>query len=528
MQRNAFTFLFPIILFASVLTACTDDDDINVTDPNDTENVQINKNVDHYLRENYLWNDEYKTLSPDFDVEYTDFLNNTLLSLTTNTLDKKADANGNYSLYSYIEKHNGASTGNDAQTNGLSNNSSSAGSLNGLSAKSDNLVAKTDKELTYSFGITGLTAVSIMSRTDSTVTVYFCVQGVYPGSSAANQGITRGAMIKAVGGTALTSKNNIDFFYAIMRPGEATTLTLTYDYLVGSKLDGHATVTVNSAATYCNPIIYNKVVTSGNHKIGYLVYSNFDAGYNEELYNVFADFKSQGVTDLILDLRYNRGGRTSAANLMGACIAGSATEGKVFNSMRYNDTRMAKRGNKRDDVTFYYPNCSDIGQNITAGALDLKKLYVLTGNATASASELVINSLRGIDIDVILVGDTTEGKNVGMEYEDIKTTYGNTYRLYPITFQTYNAKGESNYEHGFAPDVYLEETNPYNQEHVFYLPREYGSDKEPLYAKAIELITGVNQMTAKANRAPAASNFIQGSPLPLPQIERAGHYGTIK
>lgn len=214
---------------------------------------------------------------------------------------------------------------------------------------------------------------------------------------------------------------------------------------------------------------------------------------------------------------------TMSANLIATCIAGTASQGKVFSSLRYNDERMAKLNNKREDELFAYSSYPNLGTSLSAGSLNLPRVYCLVGNGTASASELVINSLEGIDLDVILIGEKTTGKNVGMEYEEY-TVRNNTYRVVPITFQSYNAKGFGEYEKGFEPDILMDETNPYNEQGVFYIHKDYGNNEEPLYAKAIELITGTNP--APQTRS-AVVNTLDGKTYKLPAIFRPGHDGML-
>lgn len=504
MQIRQWTSIFAAALLLLASASCSNSDDGGVTDPNDSENVQVNKNVHQYLSERYLWNSEYNTLTPNYDQDYKAFLSNQLLRLTTNVLDKKADADGKYSLYSYIQLHNGVAA-SDGET--------------------ADIQAKVAKEEEYSYGFTGFGPVAL-AGSDSAAQVYFCVRGVYPGSHAERQGLQRGDMIESVNGVPLTTDNYVSLYYSLLQPTAAATASIGVRQFQNNVPAGLITYTVNCTAAYCNPILYNKVVDTLGTKVGYLVYDNFDAGYEEELYNVFADFKSQGISDLILDFRYNRGGRTTSANLLATCIAGAQSQGKVFSSFAYNLERMAKRGGKRDDTNFAYPSFDNLGRDITAACLGLSRVYVLTTKATASASELVINALRGIGVEVVLVGKQTEGKNVGMELKDISTTYGNTYRLAPITFQVFNANGESDYADGFAPTVELEETNPYNHTATFYVYRPYGSAGEPLYATALSLITGGQQNGVQ--KVAAVSKGASGQQLPTPQLERLGHSGIIK
>lgn len=455
-----------------------------------SNDVEINVQVDQYLKDWYLWNEEYKTLTPNYNQTYDAFFYNALGSLKTNTLDKRWTGQG-YTLFSYIEKRDPIETSR---------------------AKDDLLIPK---ELTYSFGITGITPILIGTVLESHI--YFCVRGVYPDSPAARAGIRRGTMIGAVNGEELTNSNIDYYYYQLLYPEGALAWTLTE-----KKDEKNVTASVVSEAMYCNPVLYNKVETVGTHTIGYLVYNNFDAGFDRELFDVFKDFKSKHVTDLILDLRYNGGGHTWSANLMATCIVGQAAQGKVFNSLRFNEKRMKQRNGKREDEYFAYEKYDNLNTSLSAGALGLKRVYCLTGKGTASSSELIINSLRGIDVEVVLIGEQTTGKNVGMEYDDI-TVNDQLYRVVPITFQSYNAKGFGDYEKGFQPDWEIDETNPFQQESTFYRHRDYGTAEEPLYAKAVELITGKKPSVA----ARSASSVMTGQVCPLPIVLRPGQGGML-
>lgn len=170
------------------------------------------------------------------------------------------------------------------------------------------------------------------------------------------------------------------------------------------------------------------------------MYSAFESGFDQELFDVFKEFKSQNITELILDLRYNGGGDVTSANLMSSCIAGDFCVDKTFASYRYNDERMKALGNQRPIQKFAYSQYDNLSTSLSAGGLKLQKIYCLVTDDSASASELVINALRGIDIEVILIGTTTHGKNVGMEGVEL-TAGTDKYLLFPITFQAYNAKG---------------------------------------------------------------------------------------
>lgn len=448
-----------------------------------TGDLAINTQVDAYLREMYLWNDEYKTLKLDFTQNYEDFFYGALGSMTTNTLDKKETTNGKYTLFSYIEKK-------EAIT------------------RSTKLV---DKELEYSFGITGMIALNLNG-----IGYCFSVQGVYPDSPAKKAGIKRGDIIVEINGAEITSGSLSNHFYNLVYPTQVSTIRLGLYNSEGEK-------SITSEAMYLNPVIKKQVKTINNHKIGYLVYSGFDAAFDEELFDSLKYLKNEGITDFILDLRYNGGGHTISANLIASCIAGSASQNKVFAQYRYNDERMKEYDNKRPEEQFAYSSYRNLGTSLTAGALNLSRVYCLVGSNTASSSELVINSLKGIDIEVILIGETTVGKNVGMEYTDLKID-DSTYRVVPISFQTYNAKGFSDYSTGFTPNLQIDENDPKNEGNTFYNYREYGSDEEYLYAAAVKMITG--QDTKAMTRS--SENVMQAKKYQLPKVFRPGHDGMLK
>ena len=212
--------------------------------------------------------------------------------------------------------------------------------------------------------------------------------------------------------------------------------------------------------------------------IGYLVYTAFEAAYDDDLRAEFDKFKEAGVTDIIIDLRYNGGGHVSSSEMLASILAGNKCAGKVFAYERYNDERMKKRKRDPKDYTTYERR---MFQSATAQkyGFDFKTIYVIGTNNTASASELTINALRGIDQRVVLVGcENTNGKDVGMEvYSPVRAYGGYYYELAPISFQSYNAKGESDYDNGFAPDLNTGvDSKGYTYED--YVPEDWGFPME--------------------------------------------------
>ena len=143
------------------------------------------------------------------------------------------------------------------------------------------------------------------------------------------------------------------------------------------------------------------------------------------------------LTSLVLDLRYNEGGLVFIAGELASMIAGSrATENRLFTKFVYND--------KTPSESFPFPSHSTSGRPLPT--LNLERVFVITGNQTCSASELIINSLRGIGVGVILIGETTCGKPFGFAGTD---NCGTTY--FPIQLRFVNDRGFGDYEDGFPP-----------------------------------------------------------------------------
>jgi hypothetical protein len=148
------------------------------------------------------------------------------------------------------------------------------------------------------------------------------------------------------------------------------------------------------------------------------------------------------VTDLVLDMRYNGGGYLYIASELAYMIAGPArTAGKTFEKLNYNAKRTT------DNARAPYPFQATSTANAALPTLDLARVYVLTTAETCSASESVINSLRGVDVDVRQIGSKSCGKPYGFAAQD---NCGISY--FPIEFQGVNAKGFGDYADGFIPN----------------------------------------------------------------------------
>jgi carboxyl-terminal processing protease len=314
---------------------------------------------------------------------------------------------------------------------------------------------------------------------NTNTTVGFFVTYTIKGSPADKAGLKRGDIVLTVNGTQLNGTN----FSTAMQPDN---LTFGLADRNGSSfvLNGKTASVVKEEVAE-NPVHYSKVIEKEGKKIGYLVYNQFVSNYDNDLRNVFSDFKAKGITELILDLRYNGGGFISSAVVLSSLI-GNVNASKVAYKDEWN-AAITKQYNASSFTKNFVTESNSIGASV-------KRLYVLTSRSTASASELVINMLRPY-MEVVLVGNNTYGKNVGsitLSDQNKRWNYG----MQPIVLRTVNANGESNYgtKNGFTPDF------PVTDNVIPFKP--FGDESETLLNKALSVIIGKPvSMSANARRA---------------------------
>ncbi|RYF40539.1 MAG: hypothetical protein EOO25_12340 [Comamonadaceae bacterium] len=196
------------------------------------------------------------------------------------------------------------------------------------------------------------------------------------------------------------------------------------------------------------PVPLAKVVTSpAGRKVGYVLFNDHDQGAQDALIAAFEGVRDAAVQDLVLDMRYNAGGFLYAARTAASMVAGPQSEGRVFEQVRFNSKRQAETAastylfsSRLQTAESRFPSGYALPQ------LNLPRLYVLSSGLTCSASESIVNSLRGIDVQVILVGETTCGKPYGFRRKD-----NCGLAFFPIEFQGFNAKDFGDYQNGFAP-----------------------------------------------------------------------------
>lgn len=445
--------------------------------------TELNKQVDKILEYYYLWNGEYRQMSRDLSLDYIsssdNFLKRTLLEMTTNDLDKKRQSNGSYSVYSYLMR--------TPLTKAV------AGTTRGVS---HGVV----KEKEYGFGIAGLMGVRFVDGNNQPTGEYgLVVTSVYPDSPASEAGFRRGTFFAQYNGAAITAANLNSVYGTLIAPGGASTVKLT------ENKQGAQPVSLTAREIYPNPVIHSEVITSGAHRIGYLVYDSFDAAYDDELLAAVKNSRTGTLPTWCSTCATTAAGTSSRrtcfppaspAQPPGQGLRILPVQRQPHGHGRKNgegDRQGVRHGGKKFFDEFYYGDY--YGVDLRNYALNMTRLYVLVTGNTASSSEAVINTLRGLDgFTVKLIGEKTNGKNVGMEVS--KFTVGNySYELAPISFQGYNAKQVTVDKNGLAVDTACEEWDGEL--------KDYGDRSEPMLAAALSQITGQKSVSVSGTRSTA-------------------------
>ncbi|MGC1205114.1 MAG: S41 family peptidase, partial [Flavobacteriaceae bacterium] len=278
---------------------------------------------------------------------------------------------------------------------------------------------------------------------------------VLPNSPADNANLKRGDIFYGIDGQRLTNDNinallnqesytlNLGFY------NDKGTIETTDDSIDPLNED----VSLSKVQYTENPVFKTEIINVGGENVGYLMYNGFTAGSENELNTVFGEFKSNNIQHLVLDLRYNPGGSVLTTTFLASMITGQFT-GEVFEKLIYNDNFQSE--NK--DYTFE----SQLGNGSTINSLNLNKLYVLTTNRSASASEGIINGLNPY-INVIQIGTNTTGKTQAStiiydssNFERQSANPNHTYAMLPLIANGLNKNSEAVPGTGLIPSIGFE------------------------------------------------------------------------
>lgn len=310
------------------------------------------------------------------------------------------------------------------------------------------------------------------SRLASSAPRTWYVSMVEPGSPAAGAGVRRGDRLTMVdfvdfsNATGTDSVNRINAGLFPDTPGELHAFTL-------ERSGVQYTVGLTAADVAATPVQNTSVIETPTGKVGYLTFNSHNAVAERQLIDAFNHLKQENVSDLVLDMRYNGGGLLYLAGQLGYMIAGPAqSNGKDFERMIRNDKREVLDPVPFVDITLGFPSPNPVPVGQPLPWLGLKRITILTTSGTCSASEAVINGLRGIDVEVNIVGARTCGKPYGFVPRD---NCGTTY--FAIELQGANNKGFGDYADGFGATCAVPDD----------LSRQLGDRSEGMLAVALRL-----------------------------------------
>lgn len=465
-----------IVLIAGFLSSCKKDKKVTPsktgTGTTTTSAIDlVRDSIFLYAQEDYLWNTQlpsYDSFKPRSYTSGTEFasLQSELDALSQYAINPATNQPYEYSIYSPgSAKYSFIDDGTET------------GALNG---------SKSDYGFDYGYELTGVNTVSIF------------ILYVYPGSAAASQGLTRGCIITSINGNSNISYDGSGYgtgtgvhnnlvYNAVFN---STTLTMTVTKLNGTS----ASVSLSNQAYTVNPVLKDTVLDlGGGHKLGYMAFNTFTSTDNAtpKLDAAFAKFSSGGVTDLVVDLRYNGGGYVSTAEYLDNLIAPAGTSSLMYtttyNSNLTNGKDPLLKNQVYNDGQGQYTLADVVAQEVAnnkvnfskKGSLNMSRVFFMVGPNTASASELTINNLRPL-MDVQLVGDTTYGKPVGFF-----GLYIGNYIMYNPQFATVNSQGQGGYFAGMTPGA-----GDYKGYQIYDdYEYDFGDPNDPMLSRIINYVT---------------------------------------
>jgi len=326
--------------------------------------------------------------------------------------------------------------------------------------------------------------------------VFAVIQWVVVNSPAAAAGLKRGNVITRINGTILDEANYQALF-------ALPNYTVTLGKIENNVLtETGETKDLTAIEMTIHPVLFSKVYSTGGKKIGYIVYDQFIEGFYQELENEFIKFKAQGVNELVFDLRYNPGGYVETCIKIAGLIAPQTARNKPFLLYQWN-------AYMQDYITRTEgTNSSNLSRKIPLMAynMDFSRVFILTSTSTASASESLISGLIPY-MDVKIIGDKTVGKYTATTLLWDQANPKSLWGVYLVIIKMLNANNEMNFKDGFQPHYVVKDD--------YSTP--IGDPKEPLLAKALELITG--QVSAKSA---TTFNFEEIGTIDKPKIIQDG------
>ncbi|QNR82934.1 PDZ domain-containing protein [Pedobacter riviphilus] len=441
LKRTTYYSIYFVILFLAILSSCKKGN--KTPDYPIGSNENINTWILDSLKRYYYWNEQLPA-KPNLSLSPKDFFNS-----IRNSSDR----------FSYISIPNDPSTATPSNRN---------------------------------FGFDYATV-----SDQNSAKVIGVIKLVLKDSPASRAGLKRGDYISKINGKTLTVTNAQALQTEILNSDR---FSMGLAELNNNTWTDTRTVELNKGIILDQREI-SKVIESDGKKIGYLYFLDFNGGLASSLTPVFSNFKAEGISELILDLRYNAGGQVAEAAGICAMIAKNISFDKPFITYRGNKNGGAKTESIGTAATF---DGTVNFNTLLQQNLGLSRVYILSTAATASASEVIINNLKPF-IQVVLIGEKTRGKDeASFRIFDARSPKQVNWEMHPIVYKLFNAQGSGGYASGITPDIAVNEMS--------ILPLlQLGDAADPMVKAAIASITG------KAIKTSVALNHV------LPESFKADH-----
>lgn len=273
---------------------------------------------------------------------------------------------------------------------------------------------------------------------------------VEPNTPAFAANLVRGLRVSTIDGVDAINGNDVGAINNGLFPSEND----QHNFILVDDNGNQQNVTLNAQTIVSQPVLLNSVINNNGDNVGYLLLNSFSIrSAEQQLIDAFNNFRHANVRDLVVDLRYNSGGLLAISSQLAYMVAGSnATVNRTFELLNFNDKHPNIDPVLDRTITptpFYDTTLGfSASQGTALPSLDLRRVFVLTSDSTCSASESFMNGLRGVDIEVIMIGGTTCGKPYGFYPTD---NCGTTY--FTIQFSGINDKGYGDYADGLFPSL---------------------------------------------------------------------------